>query len=157
MLAACRLAGIRTIVTSRRFVQVGKLEPALASLAEGRRVLYLEDLRQTIGLGERLRGLIQSRFARSVYRRRAVQPADAAVVLFTSGSEGIPKGVVLSHRNILANCQQIAARVDFSPSDIVFNALPLFHSFGMTGGMLLPITNGVRIFLYPSPLHYRIP
>ena len=156
MLAACRLAGIRSIVTSRRFVQVGKLEPALASLAEGRRVIYLEDLRQTIGLGERLRGLIQSRFARSVYRRRAVQPDDAAVVLFTSGSEGIPKGVVLSHRNILANCQQIAARVDFSPSDIVFNALPLFHSFGMTGGMLLPITNGVRIFLYPSPLHYRI-
>jgi acyl-[acyl-carrier-protein]-phospholipid O-acyltransferase/long-chain-fatty-acid--[acyl-carrier-protein] ligase len=156
MLAACRLAGIRTIVTSRRFVQVAKLESALASLAEGRRVLYLEDLRQSIGLGARLRGLIQSRFARSVYRRRAVKPDDAAVVLFTSGSEGTPKGVVLSHRNILANCQQIAARVDFSPNDIVFNALPLFHSFGMTGGMLLPITNGVRIFLYPSPLHYRI-
>jgi acyl-[acyl-carrier-protein]-phospholipid O-acyltransferase/long-chain-fatty-acid--[acyl-carrier-protein] ligase len=156
MQAACRLAGIRTIVTSRRFVQVAKLEPALASLADGRRVLYLEDVRQSIGLGERLRGLLQSRFARSVYRRRAVRPDDAAVVLFTSGSEGTPKGVVLSHRNILANCQQIAARVDFSPSDIVFNALPLFHSFGMTGGMLLPITNGVRVFLYPSPLHYRI-
>src|SRR6185312_6570878 len=96
------------------------------------------------------------RVARSVYRRRAPKPDDAAVVLFTSGSEGTPKGVALSHRNILSNCQQIAARVDFSPSDIVLNALPLFHSFGLTGGTLLPLVSGVRIFLYPSPLHYRI-
>src|SRR5216683_1000453 len=156
MLAACRLAGVRTIITSRRFVAAAKLEAALADLAEDRRVLYLEDLRQAIGLGERLRGLIAARFARSVYRRRAPKPSDAAVVLFTSGSEGTPKGVVLSHQNILANCQQIAARVDFSPGDIVLNALPLFHSFGLTGGLLLPLVSGVRIFLYPSPLHYRI-
>jgi acyl-[acyl-carrier-protein]-phospholipid O-acyltransferase/long-chain-fatty-acid--[acyl-carrier-protein] ligase len=156
MLAACRLAGIRTIITSRRFVLAAKLGSAVATLAEGRRVLYLEDLRGSVGLKDRLLGLAQSRFARTLHRRRRVDPEAAAVVLFTSGSEGTPKGVVLSHRNILANCQQIAARVDFSPSDIVFNALPLFHSFGMTGGMLLPLTNGVRVFLYPSPLHYRI-
>jgi len=156
MLAACRLANIRTIITARRFIEVAKLEPALKSLAEGRSILYLDELRRSIGLGDRLRGLVEARFARALYRRRAVKPDDPAVVLFTSGSEGTPKGVALSHRNILANCQQLAARVDFSPSDIVFNALPLFHSFGMTGGMLLPITNGVRVFLYPSPLHYRI-
>ncbi len=78
------------------------------------------------------------------------------MVLFTSGSEGAPKGVALSHRNILANCQQVAARVDFSPSDLVLNALPLFHAFGLTGGLVLPIVSGVRIFLYPSPLHYRV-
>src|SRR5579883_2953110 len=156
MLAACRLAGLNTIITSRRFVAAAKLDAALATLAEGRRVLYLEELRAEIGSGDRLRGLIASRFARSLYRRRAPQPGDPAVVLFTSGSEGVPKGVVLSHENILANCHQIAARVDFSPSDIVFNALPLFHSFGLTGGTLLPITSAVRIFLYPSPLHYRI-
>ncbi len=156
MLAACRLADIRTIITSRRFIERAKLEATLAALAEGRRVVYLEDLRASIGLAERLRGLLAARFAHALYRRRAPRPGDAAVVLFTSGSEGVPKGVVLSHENILANCHQIAARVDFSPSDIVFNALPLFHSFGLTGGTLLPITSGVRIFLYPSPLHYRI-
>src|SRR6185437_15638781 len=156
MLAACELARLNTIVTSRRFVALAKLEATLASLAEGRRVVCLEDLRAAIGPFEKLAGLVASWFARPLYARRAPQPSDPAVVLFTSGSEGTPKGVVLSHENILSNCQQIAARVDFSPSDIVLNALPLFHSFGLTGGTLLPLVSGVRIFLYPSPLHYRI-
>ena len=77
------------------------------------------------------------------------------MVLYTSGSEGAPKGVVLSHRNILANVAQITARVDISPSDIVFNVLPVFHSFGLTGGMLLGMLTGMKVYLYPSPLHYR--
>jgi acyl-[acyl-carrier-protein]-phospholipid O-acyltransferase / long-chain-fatty-acid--[acyl-carrier-protein] ligase len=156
MLAACRLAQIRTIVTSRQFVERARLEAALQLLAEGRRVVYLEDLRAAIGALERLSGALRARFARLLYRRRRVKPDAAAVVLFTSGTEGTPKGVVLSHANILANCRQIAARVDFSPSDVVLNALPLFHSFGLTGGMVLPLINGVRVFFYPSPLHYRI-
>ena len=156
MLAACRLAQIRTIVTSRRFVERARLEAALALIAEGRRILYLEDLRAAIGRLERLMGLLRARFARLLYRRRRAKPNDPAVVLFTSGTEGPPKGVVLSHANILANCLQVAARVDFSPSDIVLNALPLFHSFGLTGGMVLPLINGVRVFFYPSPLHYRL-
>src|SRR3546814_5069731 len=73
-----------------------------------------------------------------------------------SGSQGEPKGVVLSHDHLLANCRQLAARIDFNPTVSVLNALPVFHSFGLTGGMLLPLFSGVRTFMYPSPLHYRI-
>src|SRR6185503_7612062 len=91
--------------------------------------------------------------ARPNHRRERAN--DPAVVLFTSGSEGTPKGVVLSQRNLLANRHQLGSVVDFSPRDIVFNALPVFHSFGLTGGLLLPLLAGVRVFLYPSPLHYR--
>ena len=87
----------------------------------------------------------------------AAAPADApAAVLFTSGSEGAPKGVVLSHRNILANCAQVSAVTDFGPADRIVNAMPMFHAFGLTGGTLLPMFLGVRTFFYPSPLHYRI-
>jgi acyl-[acyl-carrier-protein]-phospholipid O-acyltransferase/long-chain-fatty-acid--[acyl-carrier-protein] ligase len=62
---------------------------------------------------------------------------------------------VLSHRNILANAAQAAARIDFGRQDKVFNVLPMFHSFGLTVGVMLPLVSGVRIYLYPSPLHYR--
>src|SRR5262249_60350101 len=101
-----------------------------------------------VPLSERVRGLSDRRSLRPIHRRLPPSPDDPAVVLFPSGSEGTPKGVVLSHRNILANCQQLAARVDFNPSDIVFNALPMFHSFGLTGGTILPLVSGVKIFLY---------
>jgi acyl-[acyl-carrier-protein]-phospholipid O-acyltransferase/long-chain-fatty-acid--[acyl-carrier-protein] ligase len=83
-------------------------------------------------------------------------PDDPAVILFTSGTESTPKGVVLSHKNLLGNCAQVSARVDFNASDVLFNALPLFHSFGLTGGTILPILSGIKTFFYPSPLHYRI-
>ena len=80
----------------------------------------------------------------------------AAVVLFTSGSEGKPKGVVLSHRALLSNIAQVRSVIDFSVEDKVLNALPIFHSFGLTGGALLPILSGMNLFLYPTPLHYRV-
>jgi acyl-[acyl-carrier-protein]-phospholipid O-acyltransferase / long-chain-fatty-acid--[acyl-carrier-protein] ligase len=78
-----------------------------------------------------------------------------AVVLFTSGSEGEPKGVALSHANIQANCQQIRSMIGFSQRDVLFNPLPLFHSFGLTAGMILPLLSGTKVILYPSPLHYH--
>jgi acyl-[acyl-carrier-protein]-phospholipid O-acyltransferase/long-chain-fatty-acid--[acyl-carrier-protein] ligase len=116
-------------------------------------VVYLEDLRQEIGVMGRLAALGRSLLTRPRQARNRAD--DPAVVLFTSGSEGTPKGVVLSHRNLLANRHQLAAVVDVSPRDVVLNALPMFHSFGLTGGVLLPLLSGVRTFLYPSPLHYR--
>ncbi|OAN55946.1 2-acyl-glycerophospho-ethanolamine acyltransferase [Paramagnetospirillum marisnigri] len=152
VLAACRAAGLETVVTSRRFIAQARLDGLVTALAGAVRVLYLEDLAPAIGPFARLAALAKARFGGAPQG----DPESRALILFTSGSEGTPKGVVLSHANLLANCAQLAARVAFSPQDIVFNALPVFHSFGMTGGLLLPLLNGLRVFLYPSPLHYRI-
>ncbi len=155
--AACTAAEIRTVVTARAFVTQAKLGELITGLeAEGIRVLWLEDIGAGIGTGAKLRAMIAARFAARLHRRQRISADDPAVILFTSGSEGLPKGVVLTHRNLLSNCRQLAARIDFNSADTVLNALPVFHSFGLTGGTLLPIFHGVRTLLYPSPLHYRI-
>jgi acyl-[acyl-carrier-protein]-phospholipid O-acyltransferase/long-chain-fatty-acid--[acyl-carrier-protein] ligase len=157
LLSACATACIRTVVTAHAFVEQAKLEPIIAALeADGRRILYLEDIAAEIGTGAKIAKLLLKRGAAARHRARRIAPDAPAVVLFTSGSEGTPKGVVLTHKNLLSNCAQLAARIDFNPSDIVLNALPVFHSFGLTGGTLLPLLNGVKTVLYPSPLHYRI-
>jgi acyl-[acyl-carrier-protein]-phospholipid O-acyltransferase / long-chain-fatty-acid--[acyl-carrier-protein] ligase len=149
--AACTAAAIGTIVTSRAFVERARLDKLVDALSETVRIVYLEDLRQTVSLADKLRALV--RYRRAVVPRR---PDDPAAILFTSGSEGTPKGVVLSHRNMLTNAAQAAARIDFGRTDKVFNALPVFHAFGLTVGLVLPVVSGVPVFLYPSPLHYRI-
>lgn len=156
MRGAISTAKIKTLLTSRRFVEMAKLQETVDALGTDVNIVYLEDLRTKISIFAKMIGLISKPFARSVHRSNSGAPDDPAVVLFTSGSEGTPKGVVLSHGNLLANRFQLSARVDFNPTDIVFNALPIFHSFGLTGGTLLPILSGVKTFLYPSPLHYRI-
>ena len=114
-------------------------------------MLYLEDVRGELGVARGWRARSLAHRAAQIGGTRG-QPGGCALYL---GSEGTPKGVVLSHRNLLANRHQLGSVVDFSPADIVFNALPVFHSFGLTGGLLLPLLSGVRTFLYPSPLHYR--
>jgi acyl-[acyl-carrier-protein]-phospholipid O-acyltransferase/long-chain-fatty-acid--[acyl-carrier-protein] ligase len=154
--AACTAADVRTIVTARAFVEQAKLGEIVAKLGETRRILWLEDIAATITGFGKFRALVAGRFAHGAHWGRRIDPNAPAVILFTSGSEGLPKGVALSHRNLLANCQQLAARIDFNPTDVVLNALPVFHSFGLTGGTLLPVLNGIGTVLYPSPLHYRI-
>lgn len=150
---ACTAARIRTVFASRAFVEQAKLEADVAAL-QGLNILYLEDLRPAMGVGDKLWVLFGMLFPRLMEKN--ADPGATAVVLFTSGSEGKPKGVVLSHRALLSNVAQLRAVMDFSSDDKVLNALPIFHSFGLTGGALLPILTGMNLFLYPSPLHYRV-
>ena len=154
MQAACTAAELRVIVTSRAFVEQAKLGDKLAAL-QGVELHYLEDLRETITLADKLWLVLWALRAPRLVAE-TVSPEAPAVVLFTSGSEGKPKGVVLSHRALLANIAQIRAVIDFSVDDKILNALPLFHSFGLTAGGLLPVLTGANVFLYPSPLHYRV-
>jgi acyl-[acyl-carrier-protein]-phospholipid O-acyltransferase/long-chain-fatty-acid--[acyl-carrier-protein] ligase len=150
ILTACKAAQVDTIVTARGFIEKGKLDALAAELAKHVKLVHLENVRETVGFADKIKGLFA---AKQLLVKRS--PDDPAVILFTSGSEGTPKGVVLSHRNILANAAQAAARIDFGRTDKVFNVLPVFHSFGLTVGMILPLVSGVRLYLYPSPLHYR--
>ncbi|MBC8036116.1 MAG: acyl-[ACP]--phospholipid O-acyltransferase [Rhizobiales bacterium] len=158
MAAACTAAQVSTIVTSRRFIEAGDMQESLAILARNRKIIYLEDVRASLNVLDKLYGLYARTFSKWALRSAgaARDPNSPAVILFTSGSEGMPKGVVLSHRNLHANRFQAAARIAFTAQDVVFNALPMFHSFGMTAGTLLTVLAGVRTFLYPSPLHYKI-
>ena len=152
VVASCKAAKVDVILSSRTFIEKGRLGDLVAKLgAAGIRVIELEDLAKTVGFRDKLSGLRQG-----MKPQVARQPNDPAVVLFTSGSEGTPKGVVLSHRNILANVAQALARISANGDDKVFNVLPVFHSFGLTGGLLMPLMGGIPVYLYPSPLHYRI-
>ena len=159
MLACCKSANISTVFTSKIFLRQGGLsETATALKQSGIKLIYLEDLRKQIKLSDKLLGYFASYCPRRYYKmvRGNVTPKDPAVVLFTSGSEGTPKGVVLTHENIQANRLQLQSVLDFGLKDRVFNAMPIFHSFGLTVGTLLPLLCGVPVFFYPSPLHYRI-
>ncbi|NGZ25701.1 MAG: acyl-[ACP]--phospholipid O-acyltransferase [Magnetococcales bacterium] len=154
--SACITAQLKIIITSKKFIETAKLQEVVESLSKRVKVYYLEEIKSSLTPMDKFKALIASRLLPWHRPDRHVKPEEGALILFTSGSEGTPKGVVLSHRNVLANCRQMAARMDFNPSDSVFNALPIFHSFGLTGGLLLPLLGGIKTFLYPSPLHYRI-
>ena len=150
---ACRASGVSAVITSRAFVEQAKLAASITRLqAEGFTVVWLEDIGARISPTSRLLGLVADRTGMT--RSIAGKASDISVILFTSGSEGAPKGVALTHGNLLANTRQVASRIDFNPTDKVLNALPMFHAFGLTGATLLPILNGVRTLLYPNPLHY---
>jgi acyl-[acyl-carrier-protein]-phospholipid O-acyltransferase/long-chain-fatty-acid--[acyl-carrier-protein] ligase len=155
LLAACVTAKIDTVVTARRFIELAKLENELAQLQAKLRVVFLEDVAAALGPGDKALALLGS-LGLSRRAARFGKASDPAIILFTSGSEGLPKGVVLSHANLLANCDQLTAKIDLNAQDRLLNVLPLFHSFGLTAGTLTPLFSGMFSFLYPSPLHYRI-
>ncbi|MDD5462902.1 MAG: AMP-binding protein [Methylococcales bacterium] len=156
MLSACKTALVRTVLTSRRFIEKGKLNDEAELLRQHVKLVYLEDLAESISRPAKLKAMLQGITARLWYQHDRFSPDSPAVVLFTSGSEGTPKGVVLSHANILGNLKQLEARISFNGRDVILNFLPMFHSFGFTVGTILPIISGMKTFFYPTPLHYTV-
>jgi|JI10StandDraft_1071094.scaffolds.fasta_scaffold62961_2 acyl-[acyl-carrier-protein]-phospholipid O-acyltransferase/long-chain-fatty-acid--[acyl-carrier-protein] ligase len=156
MLQCAQLAGLKQIVTSRAFLEKAKLHaPALTEA--GLTLHCLEDIRPEISGRTKALALLKHSLACGTgLRDTPLRAEDTAVVLFTSGSEGVPKGVELTHSNLLANVRQATALIDVTDGDRFFNALPMFHSFGLLGGTLFPLVRGCYTYLYPSPLHYRV-
>ncbi|MEN9855226.1 MAG: hypothetical protein RLZZ157_352 [Pseudomonadota bacterium] len=151
--SACDAAQIKTIVTARRFVTQAGLEGLVSELARDCQIIYLEDLRESLTPLDKARGLMDASLPK--LGRSKEDPDSIGVMLFTSGTEGVPKGVALSHANIVANVEQVAGHIDLDPADIVLNPLPIFHCFGLTGGTLLPILQGMKCVLFPSPLQAK--
>ncbi|MEK3746356.1 AMP-binding protein [Brevibacillus sp. FSL K6-0770] len=149
LLDCCETAHIDTILTSRAFIEKGKLDHIIAGLSPSMQVIYLEDLKASATAFDKL-----AAFGSYLTGKKAAHGANE-LILFTSGSESKPKGVVLTHTNLYANIQQVTSMIDITSRDKFFNALPMFHSFGLTAGTLLPVVKGIPVYLYPSPLHYK--
>ena len=152
--SACASAGVKRILTARRFVAQGRLEDLIEDLSHIASITYLEDIRKEVGPADKAYAALAGAFPRQFAAK--TQPSDIGVILFTSGSFGAPKGVVLTQSNLLSNVAQVAAHIELDTSWIWFNPLPAFHSFGLTGGILVPLISGLRSFQYPSPLHSKI-
>ncbi|MDB5456506.1 MAG: hypothetical protein JWP92_2091 [Caulobacter sp.] len=151
--AACQIAGVKRVLTAHKFIELGKLHDIVDALEGPCAITYLEDVRATIGVGDKLLAAVAGVFPRRL--RVPAKPDDPGVVLFTSGSFGAPRGVVLTQANLVSNAEQIAAHIELDPDWVMFNPLPVFHCFGLTGGVILPLLKGMKAFQYPSPLHTK--
>lgn len=151
--AACQACKAKRIVTAHRFIELGELQDLEAELKKDHELIYLEDVRENLSLGDKLAAAVGMVMPSLV--RAHPDPDSAAVYLFTSGTEGDPKGVVLSHANLLANVEQVRDHIKIYPTDLVFNPLPTFHCFGLTGGVLVPLGLGVPAICHPTPLQAK--
>lgn len=154
LLAACKAAEVTKILSSKKFVEIAGVEKLMDELGKSVEIIYLEDVREQINARDKALALMGP-ILPSVLAATP-NPEEPGVILFTSGTEGAPKGVVLSHRNIIANIEQISAHVELLPTDIFFNPLPTFHCYGLTAGALWPILNGYPVVFHPSPLQTKI-
>ncbi len=155
--AACKIANVRQILTSSRFLEEGKFQPLADALsAEGIRIVLLEPLVEGLSTGQKLSCAWAALTAKSTPDAAKLGEAEkTALVLFTSGSEGTPKPVALSHLNIQANTAQVRMTLDFTANDVLLNIMPMFHSFGLCTGTFMPLEAGMPVAFYPTPLHYK--
>lgn len=161
IVATCKTVGIETVITAKKVVLLAKLEPVVEELQKNDvKILYLEDVKPLLKTWDKVMGVLGALCPKKMYHKTKknmkITPNDTAVILFTSGSEGLPKAVFLTHKNILSNCLQVWSRFDVTGEDVLLNCLPMFHSFGLTVGTFLPLIYGLKSFMYPTPLHYRI-
>lgn len=155
MLKCAELAGLRQIITSKDFVEKAKLD--LQPLIDaGIEICWLDEIREELTVSEKALSMCRIVLSPRNVVRAPMKREDTAVILFTSGSEGAPKGVELTNDNLISNIRQALSVLDITDDERIFNALPIFHSFGLTIGTLFGLVRGVYVFLYPSPLHYRI-
>lgn len=152
--AALAVADAKLVLTSRRFIAQARLEELAADLETVARIVYLEDVRASIGVADKLYAAAAGAAPRLF--RKPAKPHDIGVILFTSGSFAAPRGVVLTHANVVTNALQVGAHIDLDPAWTVFNPLPVFHSFGLTVGTVMPLLLGLKGFQYPSPLHTKM-
>lgn len=148
--SALKTAKVRRIVTAHRFVELGKLDGLIADLSKTYEIIYLEDVREKLSLIDKVFAAVGT-FVPGLVASHAMH-STPAVILFTSGTEGEPKGVALSHRNLLSNVEQVRSHLALYETDILFNPLPTFHCFGLTVGVLMPLLLGIKVICHPTPL-----
>jgi len=151
--AALQMAQIKRIVTAHKFIELGKFEALIDELKDSAEIVYLEDVREKLTIFDKAFAAVGQFLPAAVTARPA--HATPAVILFTSGTEGDPKGVALSHLNILSNVEQVRSHIALYESDILFNPLPTFHCFGLTVGVVMPLLLGIKVVLHPTPLQPR--
>ncbi len=152
--SAIETAELKIIITAHKFIEQANLEELVEHLSGKAKILYLEDIRESLSKRDKIRAVIGAKFP--FFVSTGGSPESTGVILFTSGTEGSPKGVVLSQQNLVANVEQIRGHVQLEPNDIVFNPLPIFHSYGLTAGTLFPLMDNKILVPYPSPLHVKI-
>lgn len=154
--AVLKLTNLSTVLTSRAFIK--NIEDTDISPIHSH-LIYMEEIRKEITLLDKLKGYCLSQFGySSLVKKLKLDQIDknkTAVLIFTSGTETTPKGVPLSHENIIADLNAAFDRVETSNHDVILGFLPPFHSYGLTVTGLLPLISGVRVVYYPNPTHYK--
>jgi len=140
---------IRTVITSKVFLAKAKLEAP-----EG--AVYLEDVLASVGKAAKLIGLVKARLAPSSWLTPQSDPDDLATVIFSSGSTGVPKGIMLSHFNLATNVDSVLQLFSLDQRDRIIGVLPLFHSFGFMATIWLPLFAGAGVVYHPKPTDAKI-